>query len=76
MKTELMGGFCAPPVRGDDLQGPIGEGGNPAGGLGFTFCTSLSPRPRPRSAVPRGAAGLDWGGDLGWGPPSRPPLPF
>lgn len=33
VKTELMEGFCAPPVRGDDVQGPVGEGGNPAEGL-------------------------------------------
>lgn len=30
-RTELAGGVGAPPVRGGDLQGPIGEGGNPRG---------------------------------------------
>lgn len=27
VKTELMEAFCAPPVRGGDAQGPVGEGG-------------------------------------------------
>lgn len=64
VKTEPVEGGCAPPVRGDDLGGPVGRWKR-RGGPGMRFGTSLSCWP----AVPSGVLRRGHG----WGLPSHRP---